>query len=293
MVVTVATAQAAHYLLANTKPVITMRHNFANVFGDKKPVIAMVHVGALPGAPLFDNAAGLEGLVEGARRDLAALQAAGFDAVMFGNENDRPYEFKVDTASTAAMAFVIGRLRAEIRVPFGVNVLWDPASSMALAAATGAAFVREIMTGTYASDMGPWNPDAGAAMRYRNRLGRRDLAVLFNISAEFAYSLDQRSLADRARSAVFSSIPDAILVSGAITGEAAAMSDLEAVKKALPTTPVLANTGVKHTTVADVLKVADGCIVGSSLKVDGNTWNAVDPERAAEFMSIVRKARNR
>ena len=104
MVVTVATAQAAHYLLANTKPVITMRHNFANVFGDKKPVIAMVHVGALPGAPLFDNAAGLEGLVEGARRDLAALQAAGFDAVMFGNENDRPYEYKVDTASTAAMA---------------------------------------------------------------------------------------------------------------------------------------------------------------------------------------------
>ena len=52
------------------------------------------------------------------------------------------------------------------------------------------------------------------------------------------------------------------------------MTDLEAVKKALPDTPVLANTGVKHATVADVLKVADGCIVGSSLKVDGNTWNA-------------------
>ena len=48
---------------------------------------------------------------------------------------------------------------------------------------------------------------------------------------------------------------------------------------------------MKHATVADVLDVADGCIVGSSLKVDGNTWNAVDPERAAEFMRIVRKAR--
>ena len=80
--------------------------------------------------------------------------------------------------------------------------------------------------------MGPWTPDAGAAMRYRDRLGRHDLALLYNISAEFACSLDQRSLADRARSAVFSSIPDAILVSGAITGEAAALSDLEAVKKA-------------------------------------------------------------
>jgi membrane complex biogenesis BtpA family protein len=176
-------------------------------------------------------------------------------------------------------------------VPFGVNVLWDPMASVALAAATGASFVREIFTGTYASDMGPWTPDAGKAMRYRDRLHRSDLAMLYNVSAEFAWSLDQRSLPDRARSAVFSSIPDAILVSGQITGEAAAMSDLEAVKKALPDTPVLANTGVKHATVADVLKIADGCIVGSSLKVDGNTWNAVDAGRAAEFMRLARAAR--
>ncbi len=265
--------------------------NFKRIFGSVKPVIAMVHFGALPGAPLYDHASGLEGLLEGARKDLAALQAAGFDAVMFGNENDRPYEFKVDTASTATMAALIGQLRPEIRVPFGVNVLWDPISTVALAAATGADFVREIFTGTYASDMGPWTPDAGAAMRYRNRLGRPDLAMLYNVSAEFAWSLDQRPLADRARSAVFSSVPDAVLVSGAITGEAAAMSDLKVVKRALPDTPVLANTGVKHATIADVLKVADGCIVGSSLKVDGHTWNSVDPDRAAEFMRLARAAR--
>jgi membrane complex biogenesis BtpA family protein len=268
-----------------------MSGNFKKVFHDRKPIIAMVHLGALPGSPLHDGQKGVEGIVADAAADLAALQNAGFDAVMFGNENDRPYEFNADTASTATMAYVIGRLRSEITVPFGVNVLWDPMSSMALAAATGAAFVREIMTGTYASDMGPWTPDAGKAMRYRDRLGRRDLALLYNVSAEFAYSLDQRSLADRARSAVFSSIPDAILVSGAITGEAAAMSDLEAVKVVLPDIPVLANTGVKHATVADVLRVADGCIVGSSLKVDGNTWNSVDPDRAADFMAIVRAAR--
>jgi membrane complex biogenesis BtpA family protein len=164
-------------------------------------------------------------------------------------------------------------------------------SSIALAAATGAAFVREIFTGTYASDMGPWTPDAGKAMRYRDRLGRKDLLLLYNVSAEFAYSLDQRPLPDRARSAVFSSIPDAILVSGAITGEAAKMADLEAVKKALPDTPVLANTGVKHDTVAEVLRIADGCIVGSSLKVNGNTWNAVDPQRAQDFMRRAREAR--
>ena len=69
------------------------------------------------------------------------------------------------------------------------------------------------------------------------------------------------------------------------------MSDLEAVKSAVPGTPVLANTGVKHETVADVLGIADGCVVGSSLKVNGDTWNAVDPDRAAEFMNLVRLAR--
>jgi membrane complex biogenesis BtpA family protein len=264
---------------------------FRDVFGAGKPVIAMVHFGALPGSPLYDAQAGLDGLIDGVSKDLKALQDAGVDAVMFGNENDRPYEFQVDTASTATMAYVIGRVRDRITVPFGVNVLWDPMASVALAAATGATFVREIFTGTYASDMGPWNPDAGKAMRYRDRLHRQNLALLYNISAEFAYSLDRRELADRARSAVFSSIPDAILVSGQITGEAAEMGDLEAVKRALPDTPVLANTGVKHATVADVLKVADGCIVGSSLKVDGNTWNPVDADRAAEFMRLARAAR--
>ena len=213
-----------------------MPQNFRRVFGGGKPVIAMVHLGALPGAPLHDTQAGLEGLVSAARADLRALQAAGFDAIMFGNENDRPYEFRVDTASTATMGYVIGRLRDEITLPFGVNVLWDPMSSVALAAATGAAFVREIFTGTYASDMGPWTPDAGAALRYRTRLGRPDLAMLYNVSAEFADSLDRRPLPDRARSAVFSSVPDAVLVSGQITGEAAALSALEAVKLVPPDT---------------------------------------------------------
>jgi len=69
------------------------------------------------------------------------------------------------------------------------------------------------------------------------------------------------------------------------------MADLEAVKAVLPETPVLANTGVKHATVKEVLRIADGCIVGSSLKVDGHTWNAVDPDRAAEFMRLVREMR--
>ena len=151
-----------------------MTAKFRQVFGVGKPVIAMVHFGALPGSPLYDAERGIDGLIDGVSRDIDALQKAGFDALMFGNENDRPYEFAVDTASTATMAYVIGRVRERIKLPFGVNVLWDPMSSIALAAATGAAFVREIFTGTYASDMGPWTPDAGKAMRYRDRLHRSD-----------------------------------------------------------------------------------------------------------------------
>ena len=268
-----------------------MNERFLKLFNTDKPVIAMVHLGALPGSPLFDSKLGLNGIIENARNDMRALQEAGVDAIMFGNENDRPYEFEVDTASTATAAFVIGKLQNDIKVPFGVNMLWDPMSTIALGAATGAHFVREIFTGSYASDMGHWNPNAGQAMRYRDRLGRSDMLMFYNISAEFAHSLDRRKLSDQARSVVFSSIPDAVLVSGQITGEPASMSDLQSVKDVLPNTPVLANTGVKHETIKDVLEISDGCIVGSSLKFKGDTWQAVDLKRARDFMQIAQDFR--
>ena len=152
--------------------------NFKSVFQEEKPVIAMVHLGALPGTPLYDEDGGLDRILKSAHKDLIALQDAGVDALMFGNENDRPYEFNVDTASTASMAYIIGRLKDDIKIPFGVNVLWDPIATMALAAATGAAFVREIFTGTYASDMGFWAPNAGKALRYRKRLGIDNVITL-------------------------------------------------------------------------------------------------------------------
>ena len=265
--------------------------NFKKIFKNDKPVIAMVHLPALPGSPLYDPKLGLNYIIESAQRDLEALQEADVDAVLFGNENDRPYELKANTASSATMSYVIGFLKEKIKVPFGVNVLWDPLSTIAVAAATGAQFVREIFTGVYASDMGLWIPDAAKASRYKKSLDRNDLLMFYNVSAEFAYSLDQRSLADRSRSVVFSSIPDAVLVSGQITGEAAKIDDIESVKKILPNIPVLANTGVKLETVTNILKIADGVIVGSSLKVNGDTWKPIDPKRALDFMNKVKSIR--
>jgi len=259
--------------------------------GKKKAVIGMIHIGALPGTPLYDEKGGMKALTDGAAADLEALQGGGIDAVMFGNENDRPYSLKAPTASVAAMSAVVTQLKPSIRVPFGVNYLWDPVASVAIAAATGAYFAREIFTGVYASDMGLWVPDCAGAVRARRDLGVRELKLLFNINAEFAAPLDTRPLALRARSAVFSSLADAILVSGPITGQPAQQSDLNAVCAAVKEVPVFANTGVNIDNVKDVLSVADGCIVGTHFKVDGHTWNAVDPARVKRFMEKVESLR--
>ena len=258
-----------------------------------KPIIAMVHFPPLPGTPLFKKDDTLESIIESTRKDLVALQNAGVDAVMFGNENDRPYELNVNIASTTTMAYVIGNLKKDINIPFGVNVLWDAISTIALAAATGASFARAIFTGTYASDMGFWNPDAGKGVRYKKSLERDNLVLLYNISAEFAYSMDKRTLAERAKSVVFSSIPDALLVSGPLTGVSTSIDELKAVKDIVRDVPVLANTGVNISNVKDILEVADGVVIGSSLKVNGDTWKAVDENRAKKFMDEVNKIRKK
>jgi hypothetical protein len=255
--------------------------------GKSRAVIGMVHLNALPGTPLYDADAGMDGIIDAARDDLRALQDNGIDAVMFGNENDRPYALSAPQEGVAAMSAAVSALRAEIRVPFGVNYLWDPKASVAIAAATGAAFVREIFTGVYASDMGLWAPDAEGAAKLRRNLGRNDLKFLFNINAEFAAALDTRPLGLRARSAVFSSLADAVLVSGPVTGEAGEPAHLAEVARAVPDVPVFANTGVTIDTVEQVLAQAYGCVVGTHFKVDGVTWNKVDGARVRRFMDRV------
>ena len=101
----------------------------------------MCHFSPLPGDPAFDKEGGMEKVIEWARKDLLALQGGGVDAVMFSNEFSIPYMTQVDTVTVAAMARVIGELIPDIKIPFGVNVLWDPIATLDLAAATGAKFV--------------------------------------------------------------------------------------------------------------------------------------------------------
>ena len=259
--------------------------------GVSKPIIAMCHLHALPGDPDYDPERGMAWVVEQARADLHALQDGGVDAVMFSNEYSLPYLTEVEPITTVSMARVIAELFADIRVPFGVNVLWDPTASIDLAVATGAAFVREIFTGVYASDFGLWNTNHGAVARHQQRVHGRHVKLLFNIVPEAAQYLGDRDVADIARSTVFNAKPDALCVSGLTAGAATSASTLARVKEAVPDTVLLANTGVNPANVAEQLAVADGAVVGTTFKRDGYIWNEVDEARVRTFMEAVRGAR--
>jgi membrane complex biogenesis BtpA family protein len=250
----------------------------------------MAHLPALPGTPLYDEEGGPDAIVEWVRRDVEILTRSGFDAILFCNENDRPYQLSATLEGVAMMARVVTEVAPRDR-PFGVDYLWDAQAALSVAAVTGAAFIREVTTGVYESDMGLWAPDAATLLRRRRNLDAEHVAVFMNVTPEFASSLGSRDVAKTARSVTVSSLADTILVSGPMAGAEPSLDTLREAKSACPDTPVFANTGVKSTNVGDFLSVADGVVVGSDLKVDGGTWNAVDPERAERFMAKVREAR--
>jgi membrane complex biogenesis BtpA family protein len=262
-----------------------------DIFKVKKPVIAMCHFQALPGDPRYDHAKGMAWVVEKARLDLLALQKGGVDGVMFSNEFSLPYLTKVEPVTYTAMARIIGELKREITVPFGVNVLWDPAASIDLAMAVDALFVREIFTGVYASDFGLWNTNCGEVVRHQRRLGADKVKLLFNIVPEASAYLGSRKVEDIARTTVFNNLPDALCVSGLTAGAATDTSILNTVKSAVPDTPVFVNTGVTLANVEEQLAIADGAVTGTTFKKDGAFFNPVDEGRVKAFMDKVKAFR--
>ena len=260
-------------------------------FGSQKPIIAMCHLQPMPGDPYYDRDGGMEKVVDYAFEEFRTLQEGGVDAVMFSNEFSMPYLRKVNPETTAAMAYVIGRLRSEIRIPFGVNVLWDPYASLDLAAATGARFIREIMSGVYASDFGLWDTNTGEIARHRARLSAEGVRMLYNIVPEAAKYLVDRDVADIAKSTVFNDKPDVICVSGMTAGVGADMGVLARVKKAIPDTAVFANTGCRVDTIEEIFKIADGAVVGTTFKKDGKFENRAELDRVRAFMDKVRSIR--
>jgi uncharacterized protein len=268
---------------------MTMASRFRDLFpSSTKPLIAMAHIPAFPGTPLYNEVDGVRGLIEHVRRDVRILADAGFDAILFCNENDRPYQLHAGPESAAVMTRVITECRPD-SVAFGVDFLWDPRIALAAAVAAEANFIRAVATGAWESDMGLWATNCAEIMRERRRLHADGLAVFMNITPEFASAIGRREPAAAARSAAVSSLADAILVSGPMAGASPDLGTVRAVKQATPPeVPVLLNTGARGDSIAQFLAVTDGCIVGSDLKQDGVTWNPVDPVRANQFVKIAR-----
>ncbi len=262
-----------------------------SMFHKPKPIIAMAHFLPLPGTPLYNPEVGVKGILSSMREDIKKLLDGGVDGILFCNEGDRPYTLKADLEAVAVMTHIITQLAPADR-PFGVDFLWDAKAPLAIAAATGASFVREVFTGVYESDMGLWAPDAAGMLRYRHQIDADRVKVFYNITPEFASSLGTRSIAQRAHSAVVSSLADAILVSGPMAGSEPDISWVREAKDGVKgAVPVLLNTGAKAENIQKFLQYTDGVIVGSSLKIDGYTWNPVDPGRVRAFVKAVDQVR--
>lgn len=257
-----------------------MKTLFKDRYGQAKLPIGMVHTLPLPGSPMYDRAGGMKKIAKQALAEAKILRDAGFPTIMYCNESDMPYEQRMRPETVAAMTEVIAECQAEVDLPHGVNMLIDPFASISIAHATGGEFVRCFLTGCYVGDLGHYVPDAPGVLRMRADIGAEKIALISNVTAGFSINLDDRSIPTAAKGAVFIGLADAVCVSGPGAGVEASLDAVESVARAVPDTPVLVGTGVSVDNIAGLAKVADGFIIGTSIKVDGQTLNPVDPRRA-------------
>ena len=267
------------------------------MFGVKKPIISMLHFDPLPGDPRWKESDNLDTVIEHARQDLHALQDGGVDGILFSNEFSLPYERNMSHVTPAAMAFVIGNLRSEIRVPFGVDAISDGAACIELAAATGASFVRGTFHGVYVGDGGFYNNDFSKLQRRRTELHLQKLRMLYFINPESDRAMDPRPLADIASSTIFKAHPDGLCISANAAGLDVDEELMASVKKKNPEVVVLCNTGCRPNTIEAKLSTSDAAVVGTYFKAGGqfedeNLNNVrVDQARVEELMAVVYKFR--
>ncbi len=268
-----------------------------SMFGVRKPIIAMLHMDALPGDPRFRRGTSMRQIAAHARADLEALQDGGVDGILFSNEFSLPYQRTMDMVTPAAMAYVIGALRSELRVPFGVDAISDGGATLELAAAVGADFVRGTFSGVYVGDGGLYNNDFAALMRRKAALPLDNLKMLYFINPESDRNLDLRPLQEIAASTIFKVHPDGLCISANAAGQDVDEELIAAVKSRNPEVAVLCNTGCRPDTIIRKLCVADAAVVGTYFKQGGKLENErlenvrVDAARVRMFMDVVREFR--
>ncbi len=244
----------------------------------------MIHLPALPGAPR--SALGMDALRTRTAADAEALAAAGFDAVIVENFGDAPFfRDAVPPETVAAMTVLADVARAASGLPLGVNVLRnDGVAAMAIAAATGARFVRvNILAGARVADQGIVQTDAARLLRLRRALDATGVAIVADVSVKHSVALGGDDPAREAVEVVERGLAEVVVVTGDRTGGEADGAVLETVKRAVPGAAVWLGSGVRADTAAAWAARADGAIVGSALRAGGIAGGPIDAERALAF----------
>jgi membrane complex biogenesis BtpA family protein len=251
-----------------------------SLFGVSRALIGVIHTGGLPGTPRGGQS--IEQIVETAVADARIYASAGFHGVMIENTHDRPYlKGSVGPEVVAALAVIGREVKRAVAVPLGVQVLAGAnQSALAVALACGASFVRvEGFVFAHVADEGIIESSAGTLLRYRRAIGAESIRVFGDIKKKHsahAITADV-SLVETAKAAEFFLV-DGVIVTGVATGQAADVSEVDAVARAVGV-PTLVGSGVTLDNLHDY-RDADALIVGSSIK-HGGVWSGpLDESRA-------------
>lgn len=254
----------------------------------RRLLLGVVHLAPLPGSPRFESRGKV---LDGALFDAHALIEGGVDGFVLENFGDAPFFAERVPASTVAeMAALAERLRRAVGAEplIGVNVLRnDAAAALAIAAATGCDFIRvNVHTGVMLSDQGTLEGRAAETLRCRREL-EAPVAIAADVGVKHALAPAGFDLSRAAKDCASRGLADALIVTGTGTGAEADLAHLEAVRGAVPDRPLWVGSGVTPQTVAAVFAVADGAIVGTSLKEDGDVSK---PVSAARVRALVARA---
>lgn len=271
-----------------------MPKDSSNWLPDSKLVIGMLHLPPLPGSPRFDASdyrAALGEMNEHVMADAEALVEGGVQALMLENFGDLPfYPGRVPAHVVSHMTAIANDLLLTIDVPFGINVLRnDGRSALAIAAASGAAFIRvNVLCGARVTDQGVIEGIAHDLLRDRVQIGATDIRIFADVDVKHSAPVGEpRPLHVEVSDTTQRGLADAIIISGDGTGAVTDLNHVRQAKEYAGDTPVFIGSGVDVDNITDYLDVADGVIVGSSLKHDGIVTNPVDIERVKRLMDRV------
>ncbi len=256
-----------------------------------KALIGVVHLRPLPGSPRWQG--DFEAVLQAAVADARAYERGGAQAVFLENFGDVPFtKGGVGPETVAAMAAAGRAVRAAVKLPMGFNVLRnDPIAALALCAVCGGSFVRvNVHTGVMLTDQGMIEGNAFETVRYRRQICPEAL-IFADVHVKHAVPLGSWTISRSARDAMERGLADALIISGQGTGVAAELEDLKRVRAACPRARLLLGSGVTVENVRDYLALADGFIVGTSLKTGGRIDRPVDPKRVAALVRAIRSGR--